>query len=238
MSKHLKRLAAPRTIRIHRKEATWTVKSSPGPHDHNHAVPLTLIARDYLQLCDTYREAKYIIANGEILVDGSPQKNHKHPCGFMDVISIPKIKKDYRLLFDQKGKLTLVPISSMDAKWKLYRIENKTIIKGKKTQLNFHDGANTLVDKDEYKTGDVLKIDFKDKKISEVYPFTKGTISVIIGGTHIGETANIEDIELVPSSKPNLAKMKGQTEFSTITPYVFAIGKNKPVITLPEVKVQ
>ena len=236
MSKHLKRLAAPRSIQLHRKEHTWTTKPSPGPHALQTAVPLTLIIRDYLQLCDTYREAKTIIANGAILVDGIPQKNHKFPCGLMDVISLPKLKKDYRLLYDQKGKLALVAISAADAKWKLCRIEHKTMVKHKKIQLNFHDGNNKIVDKDDYKTGDVLKITLPDKKINDVYPFQKGTIAMITGGSHIGQLANIDDIELVSSSKPNLAKMKGDKPFFTIQEYVFPLGKTKPVITLPEVK--
>ena len=236
MSKHLKRLAAPRTSQLHRKERKWTIKTSPGPHSYRKSIPLGLIIRDYLKLCDTYRETKTIIANGEILVDGKQRKNHKYPCGFMDVISIPKLKKDYRVLFNRKGKLTLVSISSNDAKWKLNRVEDKTIVKGNKIQLNLHDGSNLLVKKDEYKAGDVLKIDFSNKKITEVYPFTKGTISMITGGSHIGQLANIEELEIVRSSKPNLAKMKGDQEFLTIKNYVFPIGKNKPVIQLPEVK--
>jgi len=236
MSKHLKRLAAPRTIKLHRKEKTWTTRSSAGLHSLDKSIPLTLIVRDYLKLCDTYREAKTIIANGDILVDSIKRKNHKFPCGFMDVISIPKLKKDFRVLFDQNGKLTLVPIPSSDAKWKLLRIENKTVINGKKLQLNLHDGSNILVKKDDYKVGDVLKISFSDKKIIDMYPFNKGTISMIIGGNHIGKMANILAIEVVSSSKPNLAKMKGDQEFSTVKKYVFPIGKDKPAIVLPEVK--
>ena len=238
MSKHLKRLAAPRTVRLHRKEKTWTIKQSPGPHPLEKSIPLGLIIRDYLSLCDTYREVKRVISSGDILVDGSIRKNHKFPCGLMDVISIPKLKKDYRFLFDKNGKLTLVPISSKDAEWKLQRIENKTIAKGKQIQLNLHDGRNILVKKDEYKTGDVLKISFKDNKISDVFKYEKGTISMIIGGSHIGEMANIQDIRIVPSATPNLAKMKGDTEFSTLTHYIFPIGKTKPIISLPEVKMQ
>ena len=111
-------------------------------------------------------------------------------------------------------------------------------MKGKQTQLNLHDGRNQIVKKDEYKTGDVLKISFKDKKISDIYKFEKGAVSIIIGGSHIGEVANIEDVEIISSSKPNLAKMKGKTDFSTIQEYVFLIGKEKPVIELPEVKMQ
>ena len=238
MSKHLKRLNAPRAVKIHRKERTWTIKPSPGPHPLEKSISLGIIVRDYLNLTDTQREAKTVISNGEILVDGVVRKSNKFPCGLMDVISIPKMKKDYRILFDQRGKLELVPISSKDASWKLCRIENKTIIKGKQIQLNLHDGQNTLIKKDEYKTGDVLKISFKDKKIDEIYKFDKGAVSMIIGGSHIGEVANIEDIEVTPSSKPNLAKMKGKTSFSTLQKYVFPIGKTKPAIEMPEVKIQ
>jgi small subunit ribosomal protein S4e len=238
MSKHLKRLAAPRVLKLHRKEKRLTIRAVPGPHPLTQAIPLGLLVRNYLGLCDTYKEARKIVSNGDILVDGVKRKNFKFPCGLMDVISIPKMQKSFRILYDRKGKLTLNPISESDAEWKLYRIQNKTIVKGKKVQLNLHDGNNTLVEKDDYQTGDVLKIAFKEKKINEVYKFGKGTISMIIGGTHIGEIASIEEIQVVASSKPNLAKMKGEKDFSTITEYVFPIGKNKPAITLPEVKLQ
>ena len=129
MSKHLKRLNAPRALKLHRKERKWTVKSNAGPHPLKTAIPVGLIIRDYLNLTDTMREAKRILSNEEILVDEIIRKNYKFPCGLMDVISIPKIKKDYRILFDRRGKLTLVPIESKDAKWKLCRIENTTILK-------------------------------------------------------------------------------------------------------------
>ena len=238
MSKHLKRLAAPRTIRLHRKEKTWTIKSSPGPHPLDKSIPLGLIIRDYLELCDTYREAKRTIASGDVLVDAVKRKNHKFPCGLMDVISIPKLNKNYRVLFDRKGKLAIVPISTKDAKWKLCRIENKTIVKGNKIQLNLHDGKNKLVEKDEYKSGDVLKISLADNKISDVFKFDKGSISMVIDGSHVGQIANIEDIQIVSSSKPNIAIMKSDKEFSTLAQYIFPIGKTKPTIILPEVKMQ
>ena len=238
MSKHLKRLAAPRAVTLHRKEKTWTIKSSPGPHPLEKSIPLGLIVRDYLGLCDTYKETKRVATSGDILVDGVKRKNHKFPCGLMDVVSIPKLKKNFRILFDRNGKLALVPISTKDAEWKLCRIENKTIVKGNRIQLNLHDGKNKLVKKDEYKTGDVLKISFKDNKISDVFKFDKGNVSLIIGGSHIGQIASIVGIQVASSSKPNLAKMKGVKEFSTLSNYIFPIGKTKPTITLPEVKMQ
>jgi small subunit ribosomal protein S4e len=235
MSKHLKRLAAPRVLRLHRKDKVLTIKAAPGPHPLEQAIPLGLVVRDYLKLCDLYKEARKIISNGDILVDGVKRKDLKFPCGLMDVISIPKMRKHVRILYDRNGKLTLVPISESDAEWKLCRIQNKTIVKGKKVQLNLHDGKNKLVEKDDYKSGDVLKISFKENKIDDVYKFEKGTISIIIGGKHIGEIASIDEIQVTASSKPNLAKMKGENEFSTIAHHVFPIGKTKPAINLPEV---
>jgi len=238
MSKHLKRLAAPRSLKIHRKEAVWTIKPSPGPHPLEVSIPLGIVVRDYLKLTDNMKETNRIISKGDILVDGKHRKDYKFPCGLMDVITITPMKQSYRLLFNERGKLTLVPTKSSESGWKLCRIENKTIIKDKKTQLNLHDGGNTIVEKDEYKTGDVVKISFKDNKIQDTYKFEKGTVSIIIGGSHIGEVANIEDFVIIPSSKPNLAKMKGKTSFSTLQKYVFPIGKDKPIIELPEVKIQ
>jgi len=238
MSKHLKRLNAPKTLRLHRKERKWTIRATAGPHKLDKSIPLGLAVRDYLDLCDTYKEAKRIVSNGEILVDGVKRKDIKFPCGLMDVISIPKLKKDYRVLYDRRGKLTLTEISSENAEWKLCRIENKTVVNGNKVQLNLHDGKNIIVKKDEYKTGDVLKISLSDKKITDVYPFDKGTVAMIIDGSHSGQIADIIDIEITPSPKPNITKMKSDVEFLTIKNYVFPIGKDKPVIALPEVKVE
>ncbi len=238
MSKHMKRLNAPKVLKIHRKEKVFTIRTSPGAYALKQSIPLGLIVRDYLKLTDTLKETKNVLSNGEITVDGKKVKDHKYSCGVMDVISIPTLKKDFRILFNRQGRLTLVPIKSDAAKWKLCRIENKTIVKGKQLQLNLHDGRNKIVKKDEYKTGDVLKINFKDQKIDDIYKFEKGSVSMIIGGSHIGEVANITDIQITVSSKSNLTKMKGAADFTTLQKYVFPIGKNKPSIELPEVKIQ
>ena len=144
MSKHLKRLAAPRTIRLHRKEKTWTIKPSPGPHPLEKSISLGLIIRDYLKLCDSLKEAKRIIFNEEILVDNHIRKNYKFPCGFMDIISIPKKKKYYRIIYDKAGKLTLTPISSKETEWKLCRCTNALNLVTKTIPENLTHGLYTL----------------------------------------------------------------------------------------------
>ncbi|MFH1012975.1 MAG: 30S ribosomal protein S4e [Thermoplasmatota archaeon] len=238
MSNHMKRLNAPRTMRLHRKEEIWTVRASPGPHKLLATIPLGIIVRDYLKLCDTLREAKYILQKGEIQIDGQIRKEYKFSVGFMDVITIPTIKKHFRVLYDQRGKFALVEISSAESEWKLRRIEGKSILPGKKTQLNFHDGFCLLVEKDEYHSGDVLRIAFQDRKIVDIYPRAKGTIALITGGSHIGELATIKELEVIASSKPNLAIVTGVHDFTTLEQYVFPVGKTKSVVSLPEVRIQ
>ncbi len=236
MSKHLKRIAAPRSLLIKRKISRWAIKSSPGPHPVDKSIPLGTVVRDYLSMCDTKSEAKKIISDGEVQVDGSIRRNIKFPCGLMDVVSIPKIKKFYRVIFNQKGKLVLVPIEKEEGKWKPCRIENKTIVRRGKVQLNLHDGRNLLVDEDNYGTGDVIKLSFDDNKIIDVYKFDKNTVAMVTGGSHIGEIATIEEIRVTRSSRPNVVVLKGKnSSFPTIKDYVFPIGKESPEIKLPEV---
>ncbi|UCH88983.1 MAG: 30S ribosomal protein S4e [Thermoplasmata archaeon] len=231
MSGHMKRLAAPRKWAIPRKTERWVVKSSPGPHKLTESLPLILVVRDRLKLCDTAKEARYIIGQHEIMVDGKVVTNYKHPVGFMDVISIPKQKEHYRVLLDTRGKIQLIPITKEESKWKLSRIENKTTVKGGKTQLNLHDGRNILLPKNKYKVCDVLKIDLEKQKILGAYSFEKGNLAMFIGGKHIGRLAAITDMKVTRSPMPNMVSFES---FSTSQEYVFVVGKDTAEITIPE----
>jgi small subunit ribosomal protein S4e len=235
---HMKRLNAPRTHRLHRKERKWTIRQLPGPHPVDKSISLGVLIRDYLHLCDSRREARRILSQDLILIDGKACKELRYPVGFMDVIAMPDSKKYYRCVYNQRGNLSLVPISTADAEWKLRRIEKQSTLKGDKRQLNFHDGTNMIVKDEKYHIGDVLKIKLKDNKVTDVFPREEGSISFIVGGSHIGEMATLDGISVIQSSKPNVAMMKGDQQFTTLEQYVFPIGKTKPVIAIPEVNIQ
>ena len=232
-SGHLKRLVAPRSWNIARKERTWTTKPMPGKHSLEGALPISTILRDYLKVCDNNREAKIILHNRDVFVDQRVVSKPKFPVGLMDVISIPKIKLHVRAMLDKHGRIEFVPIKAADSKWKLARVENKRNIKGGHTQINLHDGTNIL-SKEKVKTGDVLQLNLPDLKVKKVLKFKKGAQSLIIGGAHVGSISTIMGEETTRSTKPNLVMYEN---FQTIRPYSFVVGEKKAMISLPEVKV-
>jgi small subunit ribosomal protein S4e len=185
-----------------------------------------------LKVCDTAKEAKRVIGNREIMIDGKPLRSHKMPVGIMDVLSIPKTKKNYRMLLTDKGKLTLIEISESEAKWKLCRLEDKTTVSGGRTQLNLHDGRNIIASDKKYKTGDVLKLDLEGKKIAESYPLAPGSLAMITDGPHAGKTATISEYIVTRGPSENIVKFEDGTE--TVKKHVFVIGVKKSAIKLPE----
>ena len=232
-SGHLKRLVAPRSWSIARKEKTWTTKPMPGKHSLKGAIPISTILRDYLNVCDNNREAKIIINDGAVMIDQRIVRKPKTAVGLMDVISIPLMKMHVRTMLDDHGRIRFVPIKATEAKWKLLRVEDKTTVKGGKTQLNLHDGTNFLSE-ERVKTGDVIQVSLPSFKIKKILEFKKGAKTLITGGAHVGSISEIKGLEVTRSTKPNLVIYK---DFQTIKSYSFVVGDKKAMIALPEVKV-
>ncbi len=222
---HLKRLNAPRSWPIDRKKTVWIMRPNPGAHKMEYGVPLTIVLREMIKHGKTLREVKQIMHNKEILVDGKMRKDRAHTVGLMDVISIPELKENYRILFTKKGKLNAINIEEKEAKVKLCKISGKSNVKGK-TQLNTQDGRNILAEKDEYKVGDSLVIKIPEQKIDQHLKFEKGAMIYLIGGKHIGETGHIENIE----RNKIIFKTKDNNVYETLKKFAFVIGKDKPII--------
>ena len=58
---------------------------------------------------------------------------------------------------------------------------------------------------------------------------------LIIGGAHAGTLATINQIQITKECTPN--KVSVNEGFATIQKNVFIVGKAKPEITIPEVKI-
>lgn len=243
MKKHQKRIAAPRSRRIERKTAYWTVKPQPGPHPGDRSVPLLLLVRDVLKLADNSREAKRVLNEGNIIVNGRVRKDHKFPVGVFDVLSIPVLKTNYIALLDDKGKLSLVKMEKKEASMKLCRVNDKRMLKEGTIQLNLHDGRSILPGEklgEQIKTHDSLLISLPDNKILQHFAYKEGSKVMVVGGKHSAQTGEIEVIRTVRSPESNVVKIKPAAangdagSFETIDDYVFVVGEKK--IEIPKVK--
>ncbi len=207
------------------------ISPSPGPHPVKRCIPLVLVLRDMLHYCDNAREAKSVVRSRKVWVDGRPVRDPGFPLGLMDTMSLPDLSEHYRVLLDTRGSFQLVPIKDQEAEWKLVRIENKTSVRGGHVQLNLSDGRNIL-SKDGQSTRDTLKIALPGQEVMESYPFQEGSVVFLIGGKHVGQVGHIAEVIVERSSRPNVVRLA--EGFSTIQDYAFVVGKQKPVIALPE----
>jgi len=242
----LKRKPAPRFWPIHRKELTWIVKPSPGPHPLQNCLPLAIVLRDILGFAQTRKEAKNIVSQGKVYVDGKVRREDNFPVGLMDVISITDADKCFCILPSKKG-LILHPTSKEETSFKLCRIENKTVMKNGHMQLNLHDGSNLLIkvadqknpQEDIYETLDTLKISLPERQILEHVKMKENSFAIITGGKNIGKHGKIVEVERAKAKKRRdafaiIEDQKGN-HYQTILDFVFAIGERQPLISLPEV---
>ncbi len=178
-----------------RKKKRFAFVPIPGPHPKKECFPLVIVVRDIFKFCETGREAKKIIKNKEILVDGKEITEEKLPVGLMDILTIKKTKENYLVLPAKKG-FEFKKIDEKEANSKYCKITGKRILK-KGLQLNLHDGRNILLpkeEKDKYKVCDTLKISLKTKKIENVIPYKKGADVLIIRGRNRGVEGKLKEI--------------------------------------------
>lgn len=224
---HSKRLPLPKTWPVQKKVSTFITRLMPGPHNKVMSMPLAVILKLNFDVKTTW-EAKQVLMSKNILVNGVRRVDHRFPVGLFDVLSFEGKGIYRRVVLDGRGRLKLIPIKKDEANVVPCKITGKSIIKGGKVQLNFLDGRNILVDKDEYSVGDTLLVAVPDNKIKEPVALGKGAFIFLIGGKHMGETGFVEDL----SAKAIMYKDNEGNVYETYRKYAFALGKTKSLISL------
>ncbi|MFW9939898.1 MAG: 30S ribosomal protein S4e [Candidatus Thorarchaeota archaeon] len=239
-----KRLNTPAFLQIKRKHGKFFVKASPGPHPRRFCLPLLHIVRDLLGIVDSHREAKKLIGLGYFKVDGKVVRDIGFPIGLMDVLSIEKMNKHYRILPDSHYGLILHEISEKESTFKLCRINNKTNTKGGHVQLNLHDGKNILISvkdprnpkEDIYKRMDVLKISVPEQEIIKVLNFKENNLAIIMSGKNIGQVGKIVNILKRFGPKASTVSIQHNgSHTETLYDYTFIIGEDQTEIDLPKI---
>lgn len=223
MKGHLKSQAAPNSWTFLRKVNRFTTRPSPGAHPLQRSLPVNLLLKK-LGFAKTTKEAKKIVNDRAVLVDGKPVKDYRRSVGFMDIIHV-KPSTNLRCSVDKKGKLVFVECK--DPKKKVCRVTGKKVVSKGKTQLSLLGGRSVLLDKSEHKVGDSVVLDVPSQKISDHLKLAKGQTVFLLGGRHMGNMASVVSVD------GDKVLCKGdKVEFETLKKFTFVVGKDKPVVQL------
>ena len=123
----MKRLNAPHHWMLNKLGGTFAPKPTNGRYTMKECLPLILILRNRLHYALNAREVTMIVKNRTIKIDGKIRTDTRFPVGFMDVLSIPKTKENYRLMYNVKRRFCLVPLTQEQSKYKLCKVEKRIV---------------------------------------------------------------------------------------------------------------
>lgn len=224
---HQKRISAPKSWPVERKNQVFTVGSHGGPHDDK-AVPLVVFVRDVLGYAESAKELRYALEEDGVVVNGEEVSDHRLPVGTFDIVGFPSRGEFYRVFPGEGGRLSLVPVEEDAADNKLARIDDVTHVSGGRVQLNLHNGANIVVEERDYSTKDSVVVDLETTEILEHFEYEEGSAVTAVDGRHSGEVGELVDVEVHEGSSDNTvrAEKTDGEEFETVEEYVFVIGDN------------
>ena len=187
---HLKRQGIGKFWPIKRKGTTYLAVAT---HNQKESIPLVVVLRDVLKIIRNKKELQRILNEKQVLINQKEIRETNYPIGIFDKISLISAKKYYTARLSENKKMIFEEISAKDAETRTYRVMDKKILRGKKTQVNLGQGKNILSD-EKVNIGDSMILNLKDDKIKKVIPMEKGKNGYVIHGKHAGISGNIEDI--------------------------------------------
>ncbi len=174
----IKRLPLPR------KGTKYVVRAAS---HRTSAVPILIAVRDMLHLAENTREAKSMIHNKALKINGRLVKDMHESIKLFNTIEADKV---YRLSLLPTGKFTFVETKEKDVR--LCKIIGKTLTKGNTIQTHLHDGTN-IVSKEAFAIGDSVYLD-KDNKVKKHVALGKGKEGFVISGKYAGAQGTISSI--------------------------------------------
>jgi len=181
------------------------------------------------------KEVSLIVMQRLIKVDGKVRTDTNYPVGFMDTLSIEKTGETYRLLFDTKGRFSLIKIKAEEANEKLARVKSVAVGKKGIPYLTTHDGRTVRYPDPLVKVNDTVKLNISENTITDHIKFEVGNIAIATGGFNHGRIGVISKREKHPGGFDiiHIKDAKGHS-FATRIGNVFVIGHgNVPSVTLP-----
>jgi len=235
--KHLKRIRTPKSWMLDKLTGVYAPRPMQGPHKLRECLPLQIILRNRLKYALNGAECRRILneKDNEVKIDGKVRRNQKYPVGLMDVISIPKTGENYRMLYDVKGRFSLVKIKDKEANVKLVKVKRRFMGQNKIPYIVTHDARTIRFANPNIKINDTLKMNLTTGQIEDVLPVDLGVTVFVTGGNNRGRVGVITNKSSIQGSYETITiKDKTGHSFNTRGSNCFVIGKgHDSLITLP-----
>eukprot|EP00754_Rhynchopus_humris_P002952 Rhum_TRINITY_DN11613_c0_g2::Rhum_TRINITY_DN11613_c0_g2_i2::g.46237::m.46237/K02987/RP-S4e, RPS4; small subunit ribosomal protein S4e len=237
-AKHMKRLNAPQNWYVSKLGGLYAPKARCAAHKERESLPLLLILRNRLRYALTGKEAMMITKQRLVEVDNKVRTDPKYPVGFMDVLTIPKSKDAFRVLYDVKGRFVLQKVDSEAAKFKLLKVRSVGTAVNGVPVLTTHDGRTIRFPDPLIARGDTIKFDLIENKIVDFIKFKPGTTVMVTGGANTGRVGKAVDVERHPGSFDIIHVKDGNgNTFATRLLNAFVVGRADEIaIGLPKAK--
>jgi len=232
---HLKRLNAPHHWMLSKLGGTFAPRPTHGPHSLKECLPLILIIRNRLHYALNGKEVTMIVKNRQIKIDGKIRTDTRFPVGFMDVLTIPKTKENFRLMYNTNRRFCLVPLDAEQAKFKLCKVKKSVVGTNGIPFIVTHDGRTFRYPHPEIKVNDTVKLNLETGKIEDFIKYEVGNTAMMVGGHSMGRVGVIVKREVHPGSFEivHIKDAQGKT-FTTRKNNVFVIGKGtETLVNLP-----
>jgi len=235
--KHLKRIRTPKAWFLDKLTGVYAPRPRTGPHKLRECLPLQLVLRNRLKLAMSGRECDVLLGDkdNQVKIDNKVKRDKKFPVGLMDVISIPKTGDNYRMLYDVKGRFTLVKIKDKEANFKLCKIKRRTMGQNKIPYIVTHDARMIRFPAPDISTFDTVKFNLNTGAVEQVIKLEIGKNVLVTGGANRGRIGTIVNRTRLQGAFDMIAvKDKSGNSFNTRIDNCFVIGeKEKSIISLP-----
>ncbi len=220
----------PTSWPTHRKTHTFVTKPHPGSMQMKYVVPVVVLLRDVMGVVYTTKEAKYVVQNKFITINGTPAKTVKSPIGMFDVVEISKMNKKFIFVFNTLGRIKLIDVSDN----LLYaKVTKKTLVKGGSTQINTMNGYNVIVNSKEaakITTNATIVVDILSKKIKSTLPLDVKSQVYVMDGKYRGQYGVVKEFTHYNGVAPDLVTLQiGDVEHITAKEYCYVIDSSRRV---------
>jgi len=238
--KHLKRIRTPKSWMLDKLTGVYAPRPRTGPHKLRECLPMQLVLRNRLKYALSGTECDKILGDkdNEVKVDNKVRRDKKYPVGLMDVVSIPKTKDNYRMLYDVKGRFALTKIKEKEAGFKLCKVKRRVMGHNKVPYLVTHDARCLRYPNPAITVFDTVKVNLTTGAVDDIIPLAIGNNVLVTGGANRGRVGIISNRTRLQGAFDMIAvKDASGHSFNTRIDNCFVIGKGESsAITLPRDK--